>query len=151
MNSTSDSFITRVDLLPDGVAMFGGSSPGCTGPLAASVTSMPHLGNQAFSLICGNAPPNSLGVVALAGAGLGMPVSALGVQVWVDPLRLWALPTVISNGLGAAELLLPVPQDPALVGGRIFAQFFWLGPGAPAPCPPLGLSASNGLQITILP
>ncbi|HZN37809.1 MAG TPA: hypothetical protein VFD82_03345 [Planctomycetota bacterium] len=33
----------------------------------------------------------------------------------------------------------------------LFAQFLWLGPGAPAPCPPMGFSATNALDITIQP
>jgi hypothetical protein len=59
------------------------------------------------------------------------------------------LPTVTSNGVGGAYLPLPVPQDQTLVGGRIYAQFVWVGPNAPAPCPPQSVSASNALEITI--
>jgi len=46
---------------------------------------------------------------------------------------------------------LPIPAVSTLAGLRLFAQFVWLGPCAPPPCPPLGLSASNGLDFTIQP
>jgi hypothetical protein len=75
----------------------------------------------------------------------------LGIDLWVDPFRLWLLPALASNGIGAASLPLPVPPDPSLAGGRLHAQFVWLGPAAPAPCPRLGLSASNALEIVIQP
>ena len=58
---------------------------------------------------------------------------------------------VASNALGAADVLLPIPGAPALAGQSLFAQFVWFGPAAPPPCPILGVSASNALQITIQP
>ena len=45
---------------------------------------------------------------------------------------------------------MPIPSVAALVGNSLFAQFLWIGPNTPPPCPPLGLSASNALQITIV-
>ena len=36
-------------------------------------------------------------------------------------------------------------------GLRLFAQSVWLGPNAPSPYPPSGLSASNALDFTIQP
>ncbi len=55
------AFVTRIDMLPTGVSAFGDSSPGCTGPLSISVTSMPRMGNAAFSLTCSNTPPSAIG------------------------------------------------------------------------------------------
>ena len=58
---------------------------------------------------------------------------------------------VASNGVGASEFGLPIPNQPALGGGRVCAQYFWVGPTAPAPCPPLGLSATRSIEITVQP
>jgi len=92
------------------------------------------------------------GVAVMAtGAGLTAPLPVLGIDLWVNPARLWALPSVTSDNRGASYLPLPVPPDQTLVGGRIYAQFAWQGPTAPAPCPALGWSASNALVITIQP
>ncbi len=69
----------------------------------------------------------------------------VGVTPWF--LHIFAL----SNADGAASVGLPLPNDINLVGGNLYAQFIWFGPTAPPPCPPLGLSASNALAITIQP
>jgi hypothetical protein len=58
---------------------------------------------------------------------------------------------VTSNGVGAAEFALPIPGSGSLVGTRLFTQFGWVGSASPPPCPPLGVSASNALDITIQP
>jgi hypothetical protein len=55
-----------------------------------------------------------------------------------------------SDVLGRGTLPLPIPQN-APVGGMIHGQFVWAGPSSPPPCPPLGLSASNAIRITIQP
>ncbi len=147
----SDGFVTRIDMLPYGVATYGQSSPGCIGPLAMPATSIPIVGNTAFSVTCGNAPANAVGGLLVGGAGLAVPMNVLGVDVLVDPSGpFFAVPSVSSNQAGAAELVLPIHQDPALRGVHLFTQFLWLGPAAPAPCPQFGLSASDALHITVL-
>ncbi|HEX5054534.1 MAG TPA: hypothetical protein VFZ65_22340 [Planctomycetota bacterium] len=150
-NGIFDAYITRLDMLPTGVVAFGNSSPGCTGPLAISVTSMPQVGNANFALTCGNAAPNTVGLIAFASAGLPAPLSVLGVDVWIDPTALLVTATVFSNPIGASEVPLPIPPNPTVAGVRLFTQFLWLGPNAPPPCPPLGFSASYALDFTIQP
>jgi hypothetical protein len=148
----NDVFITRLDLLPTGVAAFGRSSPGCTGPLAISVTSMPRVGNGSFALTCGNAPTSASGALVLAASGLTIPIPLLGVEVWLDPSGAFFVAfSARSNSLGASEFALPIPSDLSLIGQRLDAQFYWGGPTSPQPCPPQGLSASNALEITIQP
>jgi len=150
-NGFTDGFITRLDMLPTGVIAFGNSSPGCTGPLAISVNSMPRVGNAAFALNCGNAAPSSVGLIAFTAGALPAPVIVLGVEVWIDPSVLFVTTTVSSNPIGACEVPLPIANNPALAGMRLFTQFLWLGPATPPPCPPLGFSASNALDFTIQP
>ena len=147
-----DAFAARLDMLPTGTAVFGRSSAGCTGRLAISVTSMPRAGNADFALTCSNAPANACACVGLAAAALSTPLRFLGVDIWFDASAVWfvALPGQ-SNSLGAAEIPLPIPQDPWLVGQRLYAQFVWAGPASPPPCPPLGLSASNALEVLVQP
>ena len=148
---TYDAFVTRLDMLPTGVETFGRSSPGCGGALAIGVTSMPQLGNTGFALTCGNATPNASGILALTGHRLASPFPLLGVEVWVDPTLAFVQVFVQSNGIGASEVAMPIANLPWLSGVRLFAQFFWAGPSVPLPCPPLGLSASNGLGFTVQP
>ena len=146
-----DGFVARLDMLPTGAAVFGISSPGCTGPLPIDVTSMPRVGNGAFAITCNNAAPNAAGLIGFAGAGLPSPATVLGVDVWIDPTLLLATASLTSNPVGASEVPLPIPASPTLMGVRLFAQFVWLGPNAPQPCPPSGLSASNALDFTVQP
>jgi hypothetical protein len=142
-------------MLPTGVTVFGNSSPGCNGPLAiwpvASVNSMPSVGNTSFALTCSNSSPYSVGLVAFSGLGLPAPLAVLGVEVWVDPTALLLTATVFSNAVGACTVPVPIPNNPTFAGVRLFAQFLWLGPNAPPPCPPLGFSASKALRFTIQP
>lgn len=149
----SDGFITRLDMLPTGVAAFGRSSPGCDGPLAVTVTSVPSVGNASFALSCSNAPANTADcVVALAAAGLTIPMPLLGVEIWFDPSSAWLVAhEARSDAFGVATSALPIPNHAALIGQRLVAQFVWAGPSAPPPCPPLSLSASHALAITIQP
>jgi hypothetical protein len=143
-----EGFVTRMDLLPRGVAAFGTSSSGCAGPLPSSVTSMPSIGNSVFSVTCGNAPPNGGGLAAFCVNRYSAPLRVLGIDVWVDVAAGIFLPAA-SNGAGGSEVVVPVPADPGLVGARLHAQFFWFGAPTGPSCPPLGWSASNALEITV--
>jgi len=75
-------------------------------------------------------------------------IPVLGVT-WIDPTVMFGTSTVFSNPTGACEVPLPIPADPALAGFRFFAHFLWHGPAAPPPCPPLGCSSTNALDLTI--
>ena len=73
----------------------------------------------------------------------------LGVEFWIEPVQMAFVGSVGSGAFGRCIQPLPIPQAPALVGARDFAQFLWYGPSTPPPCPPLALSATNGLEATI--
>lgn len=149
--NTSDVSVTRLDMLPSGASAHGASSPGCRGPLAIGVSSMPQVGNSLFTITCGNASPGSLGALAFAGASLASPVPVLGVDIWVDPGQLILLATATSDAAGAADVPLPIPANPSLAFMHLAAQFVWFGPTAPPPCPFLGTSAANALDLVIQP
>jgi hypothetical protein len=145
-----DAIITRLDMLPTGVSWIGASSPGCDGSLPAGVSSMPRVGNTAFSVTCSGAASNAIGLAGFTDQGLTTAAAVLGVEVWLDPTQLFVPATVFSNPAGAADLPLPIPANATLVGTQLFVQFVWLGPTTP-PCPPQGFSASNALRLTIQP
>jgi hypothetical protein len=147
----TDVFAARLDLLPTGVTAFGRSSPGCRGVLVASVTSVPSVGNAAFEITCTQAPELAVGTLLLAAGPLGSGLPVLGIELWVDVGGPWVPVSAVSDLVGFAAVGLALPSEPALVGASVFAQFLWLGPTAPPPCPPIGLSASQGLQIEIQP
>jgi hypothetical protein len=151
-NGLADAIVTRLDMLPAGVSAYGASTPGCAGPLAIGVTSIPQVGNGAFALTCSNAPPNSLpttggGVLAFSGGSLASPSIVSGAAIWIDSTS-FTFFTVFSssNALGAAFVPVPIPTIPSLAGMSAFAQFAW-----PDACSPGGISASNALAIVVQP
>jgi len=152
INGSLDAFVTRLDMFPTGASPFGSSTPGCAGPLAIGVTSMPQVGNATFAIRCTSAPSSTTGLLAFSGAGLATPLAIFGAGVWVDPASpAFFTVFVPSNGVGAAQFSVPIPGIPALAGAQAYAQFAWLGPSAPPPCPATGVSTSNALEITIQP
>jgi len=150
-NGGSDSFLARLDMLPAGACCSGVSPPGCAGPLATGVNSMPKVGNAGFAITCTNAPPNGVGVLGVSLALLPSPGGVLGIQIWLNPLVLLGAFPASSNAQGWGQVGIPIPGIPTLAGGQFFMQFVWLSPTSPAPCPPLGLSASNPIGIALQP
>lgn len=111
---------------------------------------MPRIANATFQLTCNHAPSSTSGLLLLAARALVSPLQVLGVDLWVDPGSAWlASFPVASHAAGGAYVPLAVPGVRSLVGLRLNAQFVWVGPGAPPPCPPSGWSASNALEVTI--
>lgn len=145
----NDGFLAHFDMLPTGVTAFGASSFGCDGALAASVTSMPRIGNGNFRLTCNSVAAPGAGLIVMSFAPAVLPMVLLGIEVWVD-LTASVTQFVPGNGLGA-DYALPLPAAPAYVGLPIAAQFAWLANAAGPTCPANGLSASNALLIVIQP
>ena len=140
---------------PAGLDNFGAGTPGCSGPQAMDANGSPKLGSAGFQLICDNAPPSSLGLVILGNVAspLGGDPLGIGVTFLVDPLASATLLGLDASsdaaGLGTAPAGLP--NNPALAGATYFGQTFWLWSSAVCTPSPLGLSSSNGLQITLMP
>ncbi len=150
-NGNGDAYVSQLDLLPTGVVSFGASTAGCEGAVVASVTAMPRIGNANFALTCGRAPPNRAGLLLITGGRRPAGVPVLGAMIWVDPTP-WSVALVpTSDAVGAAHVGLPLPNRTGLIGAQLFAQFFWAGPQTPPPCPPLGISASQALQVDLQP
>ncbi len=143
-----DGFAARMDLLPRGASFVGNASAGCAGDPRISVVGPLTPGSQAL-LTSTNGPPTAPGVLLLGAAATAVPIPLLGVEVWVDLLAPNATVPSASDGVTFAEVALGIPPQPQLVGNSVFAQFLWLGPSAPAPCPATGLSATPALQLTV--
>lgn len=144
-NGSTDAFIVRMSLLPQGVVKFGASTPGCRGPLAAGVLSMPVVGSTRFGLTCTAAPSRSTsGFLVLSSTALSAPVMAAGAGLWLDPSQLRIYPGIVADELGWSVIPATLPNDPSLVGVSLAAQFLW-----PDSCAAGGISASNALVVTI--
>jgi hypothetical protein len=113
---------------------------------------MPKVGNAGFLLLCDDAPPNvSSGFAVLSAAQKSPPLIIRGAEVFVSLGGEALMLAATSNGRGASDVPLPLPNVPSLAGAVLYSQFFWFGPGSPPPCPPMGLSASQALRITVQP
>jgi hypothetical protein len=101
---------------------------------------LPEVGNTSFSLtVAADQSIAAPGVVMLGQAAIA-PLTVLGVDVVVDPSSAVFLGSVLVD---TAEVPLPLPANPALVGIELYAQSFWIEPAG-------NLTASNGVSMTVL-
>ncbi|TPW02197.1 MAG: hypothetical protein FD129_3233 [bacterium] len=139
------SFVSRLDMLPNGVTKFGQSTPGPAGPIAIGVTAIPAVGSTTFGLTSTNGPPIAPGFLVFALGKLADPVGAAGADLWLDPATLFAVLAQTSNGVGHSELRIEIPSVvPA--GFTWHSQYVWKQPG-----PSSGYAASNALEIVVQP
>lgn len=89
-----------------------------------------------------SAPASSAVVVVLAGSGGALPIPGQTVSFLVgDPVFMVVpLPT---DAQGAASLTLPIPDDPDVVGARVYGAVLAAGVN--------GLGASNALELIVCP
>ena len=134
-----------------GTSSYGTGTPGCAGAHTLDVTHAPMIGSPQFGITCNNAPLSSTGIGALATGQdlLGSDPFGLGVLLHVDPLSAdFFLMPMSSNALGNGLATLPIPNDPGLVGQTLYVQVVWAWTSCSLP--PLGLSSSKGLALTLL-
>ncbi|MEM7204706.1 MAG: hypothetical protein AAF628_30895 [Planctomycetota bacterium] len=117
---------------------------GCTGaagvPLLAPLGS-PMLGNDRFGLDVARARPAAAAGVLLAASEASFPLGSCTLLVAPPFVTLAGL----TNGSGLLALRVPIPDDAALLGGRLAAQ--GLVVDAAGAFPPLAMTA--GLRLTL--
>ncbi|MBL8695299.1 MAG: VCBS repeat-containing protein [Planctomycetes bacterium] len=136
---------------------FGHSTPSC-GNVNAHFLSTPAVVGHAVGFISTNAPSSSpnppLGLLLIgnraspSGAnpfGIGIPVYVdLGTSTDVHALD------IFSQWAGYAAVHVVIPNIPTLSGNSYYSQVVWAWPYCGASWNfPFGLSASNGIQLTI--
>jgi len=140
--------VTRVDLLPAGVAKYGASTPAC-GPIAIGVTSFPQAGNADFAITCAGAPSNASGYVAMSTGrdAVGTTIKGATLYVGLGPdQQVYWIP-VTADATGYAQL--PLDLSGVAAGTQGFVQFAWFNTPT---CGGIGtFSASNALEITVQP
>ncbi len=150
-SGSGEGFVTRLDMLPDGVTAYGEPSPGCAGLPVIGVTSSPRIGSTTFALTCADGTPGAMGGVLVGSAPLDPPTPIVGASLFLDPLgaAFFCAGAVVADVRGGAEFPSPIAHDPALRGVLVFAQFVWMEANGPVPCPPFGVAASNALRIEV--
>ena len=111
------------------------------GPVNLRTNGVPSLGNAAFRLGVSEA---RAGVPAVLFLGLARAAIALdpACTLLVDPTQLVATLPFVTGAAGTVILNLPIPGDPALLGGRVDAQWLLLDSQAP------GLPIIGGAAMT---
>ena len=89
-----------------------------------------------------SAPPSSAVVMVLAGAGGALPIPGQTVSLLVGNPVLIVVP-LPTDAQGAASLTLAIPDDPHVVGARVY--------GAALAADANGLLASNALELIVCP
>ena len=132
--------------VPDtGLEIFGAGTSNCSTVPSVIAPRLPVLGTT-FPYGSDGGPSPGLWAHSLTLARLPVGVAALGVDIWIDPTGA-LLPTFgLGTVLGDSRSELALPTDPAAIGLQVFFQAFWFDS-----CGPAGLTASPGLQITLLP
>ncbi|HLQ36935.1 MAG TPA: hypothetical protein VK348_03980 [Planctomycetota bacterium] len=132
-------------------AQFQGYGSGCaglSGVPAIVANSLPTAGNLGFRVGVESAAPGRFALLLLAAAPASIPLVGR-CTLLVDPQQPFPGFAVVTSVLGRANVPLPVPNDPGLVGLQVFGQW-GIDDAAGTPWPPLaGLAASRGARIRI--
>ncbi len=130
---------------------YGTATAGSGGiaPTIAPTGGFPFVGNAGFGIQIANAVGGSAAVLGLAlQPSPGFPV--FGGILWLSPVGLFLLPPLPLSGgagvpgAGAVTVPLPLPRDNSLGGVGVSFQAFAIDPLAP-----LGVSMTDGLQVTL--
>jgi hypothetical protein len=146
------ALICSIELGDEGFSSYGTGVAGCNGAHAFSALTAPKAGIPGFRFTCTKAPPSTTGLALFGNAPdyAGTDSLYAGVPLYLDiflSTEIVAL-DIYSDALGSsatASLTLP----PAAIGQSYFGNAFWAW--TTCSLPPFNLSASNGLQLTILP
>ena len=139
-------------VVPKGVLPYGAGTPGCAGHHHFAAVTAPGIGNPTFQLRCDAVPASSVGLVLVADVpDLGGSDSLfVGILLYVNVFSSGFLAGIDmpSTPLGIGNLSFGIPANPSLVGNTYYFQSVWYW-GSACPLPPLGLSSSNGLSVTL--
>jgi hypothetical protein len=137
--------------IPAAVVPLGQPSSTCVQKPGMLAGSLPQLGNSAFTIWCVRGPRPTVSPAGALFAGAlpapsGQPI-VLGLEIAFDLTTLLASAAFAppTNALGNASFTLPIPNQSSLLGAGWVFQWGFLD----TPCGPQGLTASDGLSITV--
>jgi hypothetical protein len=124
--------VLDLDLAPhlSAFAVYGAACAGSAGLPQLGAVGTPHPGNDGFALTLAQALALAPAAVVLGGGSADLDLGGLGM----DGCRLLAQPLLVLPASiaanGRALVALPIPPDPALIGGVAFTQFAVVDRGA---------------------
>ena len=115
--------ILPMELTSGSFPMMGGTSYGESSfpGLYQGLNGDPSIGGF-YNPYVGNAQPGDLAILGLSEFDYEMPY--FSGTILIDPNRMVILPPTVVDPLGGAELILPIPPDPAFMGFELHSQ--WL-------------------------
>lgn len=136
---------------PGQPTLSGTGTAGCNGSQVLGLNLPPLIGTQALGVTSTNAPASSLGFLLVGGTAdpIGSDPFNLGILLHVDILASpnFLLRPFPSDAAGNGFAPTPLPFNIGLVGLSFNAQGIW--PWSTCSLPPLGLSSTNLLSVTI--
>jgi cytochrome c peroxidase len=134
----------RSEVEPPGSRLFGAGMPGSGGRMPEMLADTPPaLGSESFRIGLGDAAAGARALLALGLARTPAGTTLLGVPFHVD-VAPWQLLRATVAGDGAATWAAVLPDDPALIGVELFAQWLVLDPGAAQ-----GVAASRAARFEL--
>lgn len=144
LKGQANGIVTRLDLLPSGIARVGRSTD-CNGPVLLYPRGIFSAANGTGELIVGNAPKKTPGLLVLGGASSATGFAIGGARIHLDPQKWLLVLPVNSDLVGRTRVPLQFGQLPK--GFRFAAQTVWLNNQACAH--KSFFSASAALDITL--
>lgn len=122
------------------VFSIGNGTAGCLGSLEATIGSVANAGNLAFAATATRFPANAIGFAAIAFSGAPGPLTAGGIEYWLDPATtVLQVTTASAFGVMRQGLALPAWAPPGMTFGFQFAAL--------DPCGPQGITASQAIVV----
>jgi len=139
--------------VPFGTVNYGASTPGCQGEHLLRTEKAVAFGDPSITFTCTRAPQNSLGLILLGDTqdltGSNSLYIGLPIHVGLSPGLIGIdIPSASSS---LAHTTLTLPDLAPLIGQTFYAQAFWYWQSSQCVPSLFGLSASNGLAITVQP
>jgi len=138
---TANTLNLQLSAVPS-VFSIGSGTPGCLGALAATISSVPTAGNNAFAVSATRFPANAAGFAAIAFGTAAAPLSIGGIEYWLDPASS-VLQFVTASSFGVMRLPLGLPAW-VTPGSAFGFQFAGLDS-----CGPQGITASQGILVLV--
>ena len=132
---------------PDGYALYGTGTPGCSGRQTHSGWPEPHI-NAPIVLTCNDGPPSTPGLLFI-GFTQDVPGTLLNGVLFHMTLTPYVSFGASTDANGDCARSVFIPDDPGLIGLTIYSQFFWAWPSTTCTPSSSGLSSSTGLATTI--
>lgn len=147
-----EGWLFPITLGTAGLVGYGAGAPGCAGAHVLSAVSAPKAGIPGFRFTCTQAPPASLGLLLFGNAPdfAGSDPLAVGVPFYLDLLlSTEIIPLDLASDALGSSATVPFTLPPSAIGLTYYGNAIW--GWSSCSLPPFNLSASPGLQVTILP